>query len=155
MDSAILLVNPKYPVNVGNVIRACASWCIPTLRWTGDRVIVDEIEGRLPREERMRDYQDVDWERTEHPKPTELFPNLVPIAVEVRETSQPLHRYEHPENALYIFGPEDGSIPKSYLHACHDFIVIPTIHCLNLAAAVNVVLYDREAKYRNKYEVLV
>jgi hypothetical protein len=29
---------------------------------------------------------------------------------------------------------------------CHRFVVIPTHHCLNLAAAVNVVLYDRRLK---------
>jgi hypothetical protein len=29
---------------------------------------------------------------------------------------------------------------------CHLFVVIPTHHCLNLATAVNVVLYDRRLK---------
>jgi tRNA(Leu) C34 or U34 (ribose-2'-O)-methylase TrmL len=54
--------------------------------------------------------------------------------------------FEHPENALYVFGPEDGSLPKTVRLLCHRFVVIPTHHCLNLAAAVNVVLYDRRLK---------
>jgi tRNA C32,U32 (ribose-2'-O)-methylase TrmJ len=48
--------------------------------------------------------------------------------------------------ALYIFGPEDGSIPQSVLKECHRFVVIPTKHCVNLAAAVYLVLYDRQVK---------
>ena len=29
---------------------------------------------------------------------------------------------------------------------CHNFVYIPAYHCLNLSAAVDVVLYDRMAK---------
>ena len=32
------------------------------------------------------------------------------------------------------------------LKHCHRFIVIPSRHCVNLAAAVYLVLYDRAAK---------
>ncbi len=53
-----------------------------------------------------------------------------------------LHTFEHPENALYVFGPEDGSIPRVLLGHCHRFVVIPTRHCLNLATAVASVLWD-------------
>lgn len=146
--TSILLLNPKYPLNVGNVIRACAAWGISTLRWTGNRVLLEELsyDGRIPREERMRDYRDVDFQRTDLSRPLDLFPNLVPVVVEVLPDAERLTFFEHPENALYIFGPEDGEVSKSIRHASHRFVVIPTIHCLNLSAAVNVVLYDRESK---------
>lgn len=73
---------------------------------------------------------------------------LVPIAVERRAASESLADFVHPENALYVFGPEDGSIPKGVLTCCHRFVRIPTVQDipLNLAAAVNVVLYDRHVK---------
>jgi tRNA(Leu) C34 or U34 (ribose-2'-O)-methylase TrmL len=45
-----------------------------------------------------------------------------------------------------VFGPEDGSLPKGVRTACHQFVVIPSMHCMNLAAAVYVVLYDRAYK---------
>jgi tRNA(Leu) C34 or U34 (ribose-2'-O)-methylase TrmL len=45
-----------------------------------------------------------------------------------------------------VFGPEDGHVPKGIRTACHRFVTIPSHGCLNLAAAVNVVLYDRMAK---------
>jgi len=41
---------------------------------------------------------------------------------------------------------EDGSISQVYLQHCHRFIIIPSHHCLNLAAAVYLVLYDRIVK---------
>jgi tRNA(Leu) C34 or U34 (ribose-2'-O)-methylase TrmL len=71
---------------------------------------------------------------------------LTPIAVEVRPNAERLPDFEHPLNALYVFGPEDGTLDRGILEACHRFVVIPSTNCLNLAAAVNVVLYDRMAK---------
>jgi tRNA C32,U32 (ribose-2'-O)-methylase TrmJ len=66
--------------------------------------------------------------------------------VELRHFDRVFDQFEHPENALYLFGPEDGSIPQMYLQYCHRFVVIPTRHCVNLAAAVYTVLYDRQCK---------
>jgi tRNA(Leu) C34 or U34 (ribose-2'-O)-methylase TrmL len=72
--------------------------------------------------------------------------DAVPVAVEVRENSEPLHLFDHPEKAVYVFGPEDGSVAKEFRHLCHRFLVIPTRHCLNLATAVSTILWDREYK---------
>jgi tRNA(Leu) C34 or U34 (ribose-2'-O)-methylase TrmL len=72
--------------------------------------------------------------------------DVVPVCVEIREGSENLAYFEHPENALYIFGPEDGGVPKWVNHHCHRFLYIPTSHCLNLAAAICTILYDRRAK---------
>jgi tRNA(Leu) C34 or U34 (ribose-2'-O)-methylase TrmL len=47
---------------------------------------------------------------------------------------------------MYIFGPEDGSLPQSVVDQCEHVVFIPTTGCMNLAATVNVVLYDRLAK---------
>lgn len=72
--------------------------------------------------------------------------NCVPVAIELRENSENLAHFEHPDNALYVFGPEDGSLGRRELQYCHRFIVIPTRHCVNLSAAVYLVLYDRALK---------
>ena len=143
---AVVLINPKYPHNVGQTVRACASWNIPSLRWTGTRVDLEKIEGRIPREERMRAYRTVDFQQDEYNLFDRLPEGAVPVAIEVRPGSEDLPMFEHPEKAVYVFGPEDGSIPKGFMHVCHRFVVIPSIHCLNLASAVNVVMYDRRTK---------
>jgi tRNA C32,U32 (ribose-2'-O)-methylase TrmJ len=46
----------------------------------------------------------------------------------------------------YVFGPEDGSLSGKHLEHCHRFVVIPTRHCVNLSAAVYLILYDRMIK---------
>ena len=63
-----------------------------------------------------------------------------------RRNAESLIDFEHPERALYVFGPEDGSLDRAVLARCHRFLVIPTRHCTNLSAAVYTVLYDRHAK---------
>lgn len=114
--------------------------------WTGQRVDLDvSNRTRLPREERMKGYQDVSM--IQHDYLFDQMPKgVTPVAIEVRENSENLHDFEHPENPLYVFGPEDGSIPQTYLRHCHRFVVIPTRHCLNLATAVATIMYDRSIK---------
>lgn len=69
--------------------------------------------------------------------------DCVPIAVEIVPHAISLPQYVHPVRAYYIFGPESGSLPRRILDKCRDVIKIPSKHCLNLAACVNVVLYAR------------
>lgn len=45
-----------------------------------------------------------------------------------------------------IFGPEDGTLGERVLSWCRDVVYVPTDRCMNLAATVNVILYDRAAK---------
>lgn len=149
---SVLLTDPKYPHNVGGALRACHLWGAEHLWWTGIRVD-QPSEGlpkkgrRLPREERMRQYRNVEFSRIRDPAEI-LSPDSVPVAIERRENAEGLAGFVHPENALYVFGPEDGSLGRPTLSWCHRFVCIPTAADgpLNLAAAVNVVLYDRHSK---------
>jgi tRNA(Leu) C34 or U34 (ribose-2'-O)-methylase TrmL len=68
------------------------------------------------------------------------------ICVELVENATVLPNFQHPNNAFYIFGPEDGTIPQNIIDQADEVIYIPTIGCLNLAATVNIVLYDRLIK---------
>ena len=141
----LILVNPKFPHNVGGAVRAAACFDATEVLWTGKRVTLDTAKGRLPREERMRAYRHVTMNPTERPFDA-LDEGVIPVAVEIRDGSEQLPAFEHPENAAYVFGPEDGSLPKWAVRHCHRFVVIPSAQCLNLAATINVVLYDRMAK---------
>ncbi len=49
-------------------------------------------------------------------------------------------------NAVYLFGPEDGSVPYSVRGLGQRRVFIPTRHCINLAAAIYVLPYDRLVK---------
>ena len=139
---AVIMCDPKYLHNVGGAIRSLSCWGIPTLIWTGHRVDPAPYE-RLPREERMKGYRDVTWTRSDRPfdllpeKPVVIGVELVPSAMCITSLE------EHPENAVYIFGPEDGSIPQVMRRFCHYFVYLPTHHCLNLAQAISCTLFHR------------
>jgi tRNA(Leu) C34 or U34 (ribose-2'-O)-methylase TrmL len=142
---AVVLIDPKYAHNVGMVVRLASCYGFRQVWFTGERVSLDiSFRKRLPREERMKGYADV--EIINYDYPFEQFKDVVPVAVEVRKGSEPLHAFEHPQNAVYVFGPEDGSVSKPHISHCHRFVVIPTRHALNLATAVATVLWDRQYK---------
>jgi tRNA(Leu) C34 or U34 (ribose-2'-O)-methylase TrmL len=137
----VIMIDPKFPHNVGAAIRACSCFGVNSLVWTGSRVNPAKYE-RLPREERIKGYKRVDFQNND--RPFDLFPkDCVPVCVEVFENSEPLTIFEHPENALYVFGPEDGRIPQVIRRLCHRFVHIPAHFCLNLSASINVMLAHR------------
>ncbi|HEX8262876.1 MAG TPA: TrmH family RNA methyltransferase [Allosphingosinicella sp.] len=147
---AIVLHEPKYPHNVGQVVRLASAFGIAQVWYSGER-IREALGARLPREERMRRYEDVAL--INHPDPLSrlcgALPNASPVAVELRPGSESLVDFVHPDGdspPIYVFGPEDGSLSGPVVKRCHRFVVIPSYECLNLATSVATVLYDRMAK---------
>lgn len=161
-NRAIILANPKYARNVSSVVRLASGYGFEQVWYTGDRVSLTDPsknldakcgkngkkglnKARLPREERMKGYQKV--QIIQNDKPFDLFPKgVVPVAIELTKGAQMLHQFEHPENVVYVFGPEDGSVPPQYMAHCHHRVFIPVQHCLNLATACASVLWDRKLK---------
>lgn len=145
---AVVLIDPKYAHNVGGAFRSCAALGVSQLWYTGTRAESEWLaRGRVPVEERLRS----NMARTELVRAEGRFlsafgPGVVPVAVEVHDTAEPLAWFEHPEHAVYIFGPEDGGLPKGIRAACHRFVILPTDDCLNLYAAVTCVLLDRRVQ---------
>ena len=106
-------------------------------RWTqaGHRVII----GSRSREKAQEALEDL----------RRVIPfDCIPVAVERVDAAIPLPDYTHPERAFYVFGPEDGDLGERVFSWCRDVVVIPSHDSINLAAAVNIVLYDRMAKRR-------
>ena len=146
MIPSVVLCNPKYSHNLGAAVRACSNFNAKAVLFTGERMY-DDMKGykRVPREERMKGYNDIVIYNDDYPL-DRFEKGVTPVAIERRQNSENLVDFIHPENAVYVFGPEDGSVHKSLLSLCHRFVVIPSNYCLNLSAAVNVVLYDRIMK---------
>jgi len=135
------LIDPKSPTNVGAVMRAAGCFQAAAVFYTGIR---------FPRSERFNtDTRNAnrDIPLTGVTSLLEVVPERARIVcVELVEGATPLPEYQHPDRAFYIFGPEDGTIRQALIDKADDVVYVPTRGCLNLAATVNVVLYDRMAK---------
>ncbi len=135
------LIKPKSPTNVGAIMRAVGCFAADAVFYTGERY-----------DRAMRFNTDTKHRTKSIPLSgvTCLLGNVPEnariICVELVEGALPLHEYQHPENGYYIFGPEDGTIAQNIIDHADDVVYIPTKGCLNLAATVNIVLYDRMIK---------
>lgn len=138
--AAIGLDNPKNGVNVGSALRAAGVYGATFVAASGGRL--RNCPGRT---DTMKHHRHLPLLR-----PTDVFDLLpydcVPVAVELIDGATPLHEYQHPERAYYIFGGEDATLGHRILSRCRDVVYVPTNGCMNLAATINVVLYDRQAK---------
>jgi tRNA(Leu) C34 or U34 (ribose-2'-O)-methylase TrmL len=144
---SIGLTNPKSPSNVGAVMRAAGCYQVDSVFYTGKRYARAE-KFNTDTKSAVTNIPLIGTESllctigNELPKETKV------ICVDLVEGAIPLPEFKHPENALYIFGPEDGTISQAVIDKADDVVYIPTVGCMNLAATVNVLLYDRLVKLR-------
>jgi hypothetical protein len=71
------------------------------------------------------------------------------VAIELCNGASNLMEFQHPSQAVYVFGPEDGSVPQELLDKCHHKVYIPTEYSLNVTTTIATVLYDRKLKEKN------
>jgi tRNA(Leu) C34 or U34 (ribose-2'-O)-methylase TrmL len=144
--AAIGLHMPKNPHNVGSVLRAAHCYGAALVAQTGKRY-------RSASTDTMKAYRHLPLLNVD-----DLFAavphDCVPVAVDMLPGARPLVTYTHPERAFYVFGPEDGTLGKAVTDRCRDVVFVPTAFCMNLAACVNVVLYDRMAKMEQRLSLV-
>lgn len=140
--SAVGLDRPKINENVGAALRACGVYGASFLATANKRYSNNKIDTRTQwRHMPMFEVDDLN----------SIIPyDCTPVAVDIIEGAIPLNEYIHPDRAFYIFGAEDETLDERTTSWCKDTIYIPTNGCMNLAATVNVVLYDRLAKQLTK-----
>lgn len=132
------LDNPKTPENIGSALRAVGVYGAAMIAASGARYKRACTDTRA--QHRHTPFLQVENLR-------DVIPfDCVPVAVDLIEGATPLTEYQHPERAFYIFGPEDGTLGERIISWCRDVVYVPTNGCMNLAATVNVVLYDRLSK---------
>ena len=142
---SIGLSNPKSPANVDSVMRAAGNFSVDAVFYTGSR---------YPRAVRLNpDTPNMSRSVSQGVSLTgvDCLLDSVPdkmtvVCVELAENAIALTEYDHPENAFYIFGSEDGTLGQDLIDRADAAVYIPTVGCMNLAATVNVLLYDRMSK---------
>lgn len=140
--ACVALDNPKNSANVGSALRAAGCYGASLVVIGGPRP--EKYMGRIPTDT-QKAYRHIPTQRVQ-----DIFDALpydcVPVAVDLLPSARPLHMFTHPERAFYIFGAEDATLGKRITDKCKHSVYIPTNYCMNLAACVNVVLYDRATK---------
>lgn len=136
--AAVGLHRPKSPLNVGSALRAAGCYGAALVAMTGQRY-------RNAPTDPQKVYRHLPLIQVGDLREAIPF-DCVPVAVELLDSARSLISYSHPERAFYVFGPEDGTLGKEVTSWCRDVVYVPTSVCMNLAATVNVVLYDRLAK---------
>lgn len=143
--AAIGLIRPKTVSNIGGVLRAAHVYGASMVAVQGARCDIKSAQDTTKA-----------WKHMPVLRGDDLF-DLIPygarpVAVDLVDGAHLLPDFVHPDSAFYIFGPEDGTLGKSILDRCQYRVMVPTAFCMNLAATVNVVLYDRLAKSLRKSE---
>lgn len=141
--AAIGLVRPKTGANVGGALRAAHCYGAAVVAIAGDRSQIKHCTNTTAAHRHIPIIRGDDMR--------DLVPfGAIPVAVDLVDGATPLPEFKHPESAFYVFGPEDGTLGKSVLDWCPLRVMVPTAYCMNLAATVNVILYDRLAKSAQK-----
>lgn len=65
------------------------------------------------------------------------------IGVELDETAVPIAEFQHPKRAVYLLGAEDNGLTREAIDRSHKIIQLLGAHCLNVAVAGSLVMYDR------------
>ncbi len=136
--SAVGLFQPKTALNVGSVLRAAHCYGSALVALSGNRY-------KRSSTDTTKAYRHLPLLQV-----GDLFDAIpfdcVPVAIDLVDGARDITTYVHPERAFYIFGPEDGTLGRAITDRCRDKVFVPTAFCMNLAACVNVVLYDRYLK---------
>lgn len=150
LKTYIGLSNPKSPENVASVMRAAGNYRVDAVFYTGERypraVRLNPAINKLSR--KVGDSVSL----SEVCQFSVDSDDMKIICVELVENALSLPDFQHPDNAYYIFGPEDGTISQAVIDKADAVVYVPTNGCMNLAATVNVVLYDRLSKSARKFE---
>ena len=136
--AAIGLDRPKDTANLGGALRAAQCYGVSLVMLSGGRM------GKYATDTMKA------WRHLPCVEVDDLLSHVpfgaIPVVVEIVERARPLFSFIHPHSAFYIFGPEDGSVDKRIVERAPLVVQVPTNGCMNLAATVNVLLYDRVCK---------
>ncbi len=150
LKTYIGLTNPKSPENVASVMRAAGNYRVDAVFYTGERYpravrlnpAINNLSRKVGSDIPLSAVSQFSADLSE----------MKIICVELVENALSLPDFQHPDNAYYIFGPEDGTISQAVIDKADAVVYVPTNGCMNLAATVNVVLYDRLSKSGESFE---
>lgn len=141
MPFAIGVEHPKSSDNIGTLFRSAQNFGASLIFTIGRRYKRQQSDCQKAwRNIPLLNFESWDAFREHAPM------DWVPVVVEICDGAVPLPEFKHPKCAVYILGPEDGSVCPDILGRTKNKVWIPTKRCLNVATAGSIVMYDRSAK---------
>lgn len=132
----------KTEVNIGTLMRSAHSFGASFVFTVGRRYEAKASDiSKATRHIPCYHYKDMD-DLVDH------LPLACPIVgIELHPKAKPLDKLVHPFRACYLLGAEDHGLQAESLEKCHMLTYIPHgKHCLNVATAGSIVMYDRMVK---------
>lgn len=68
------------------------------------------------------------------------------IGVELDERATCVKDFSHPERCIYLLGAEDNGLTIEAKEKCKTLVQLPGNHCMNVAVAGSLIMYDRIIK---------
>lgn len=141
----VIFNNPKFSVNVGSLVRSVDIF--------GAKRVIVANNSRVENLNHCSDTAKVFKKRGEVYNSLQdalntFDSNVKIIGIELCEGSENLINFEHPEEAVYIFGSEDTGLSKEDMSLCDYIVQIPSDKSwsLNISQASGIIAYDRFAK---------
>lgn len=135
--------HPKTETNIGTLIRSAVCFEANFVFTIGRRYRPQASAVKTDRHIPVFNYQSY-----------EDFLNAKPVKARIiyidnYEGAKDLSTFCHPEQAIYMLGAEDHGTPRKII-GNNIVVSITTSHCLNVASAGTVILYDRQTKINSK-----
>ncbi len=135
--------NISKPMNLGNLIRSAHAFGANSVFTVNPHQRVKENITKLNKSDTSKSGLHLpyfEWQKIEDvmiPRGCKL------VGVEITDDAHDLPNFVHPIQAMYILGPEKGSLSPETQQKCDFIIKIPTKFSLNVAIAGAIVMYDR------------
>lgn len=127
------------PMNVGNLLRSAHSFGASFFFTVNPTVDVKAMKGS----DTSDAFGHIPFYTFDKPADLLLPQNTALVAVELLPDAVELPSFRHPQNAVYVLGPELGSVSKEMQARCDYAIKIPMKFCVNVGVAGALVMYDR------------
>ena len=141
MPFGIGVENLKRDVNLGTLLRSAYNFGAAFVFTVGRRYVKQASDtpnttGQIPC------FRFLDWNDYFSHQPFD-WPSVV---IERCSNARCLFEAVHPKKAVYLLGPEDGSVSKEAIERAALCLTIPSKYNPNVSVAGSIVMYDRLAK---------
>tara|TARA_B100000900_G_scaffold405777_1_gene415855 strand:+ start:4134 stop:4619 length:486 start_codon:yes stop_codon:yes gene_type:complete len=135
--------NISKPMNLGNLIRSAHAFGANSVFTISPHKRVTENKDKIIKSDTSKSAYHIPYYEWDNIEDIMTPQGCKIIGIEITEDAEVLPNFVHPMQAMYILGPEKGSLSRKTLLKVDHVIKIPTRFSLNVAIAGAIVMYDR------------